>query len=178
MRKKRKHTNPGSINWEKLRAEFITGDESLNSFRIRHGLALQHFYKMTKGWVAERTETRERAVSVVKDKLTISYGEFVEKQKSILNMLNAQIDELYKKTMSPDGTKIVAPLKSGELLNIANTVNQALKSFRLIEGKTTGDETENNYWLQLVAFVNGKRPQVPNQFKNLIDDESEQPKPV
>lgn len=170
---------PKSINWEQLRGEFLASDESLNQFRIRHGISRDYFYVKTKSWPAERTQTREDAISIIKDKaIPEMYEQFVTQQKSILQMLNVQIIELYKKTLDKDGKNVIAPLKSGELVNIANTVSLALKSFRLIEGKSTGDEGggPENYWTNLIAFVNGKPTKLPEQAPQRIEYAQRSPK--
>ena len=93
--------NPNSINWEGLKAEFLTFDGSLSEFRKLNHLSLVNFYNKTKGWKPERELLRKKGVKIVKKKIEESYEKFAEDQIKLFEFINAQAYKINADTIDP-----------------------------------------------------------------------------
>lgn len=146
--------NPNSINWEGLKAEFLTFDGSLSEFRKLNHLSLVNFYNKTKGWKPERELLRKKGVKIVKKKIEESYEKFAEDQIKLFEFINAQAYKINADTIDPSTGKIKTALTAQQLVQISNALSSTLKSFRLIVGKSTENISQKgDQYLSLLDMV-------------------------
>ena len=136
----RRIRKPYSIDWTGLKAEYLSGIENLSALRRRHGIAITHFHKHTRGWFTEKAQIQQKAISNVEARLIDRYEEFVEETRNILSLMNKHILYSLKDhiIVGADGQiESGTPAPPDALQNIAKTLAENLKSVRLIEGKST-----------------------------------------
>lgn len=149
---------PRTIDWVAVKAEFMAGNESFNKFRLRHKFGLTWFSKMAKGWLAERNNLRLEAFKEVqivrKEELKDEYSKFADAAKKLIFRTTQEIEAVYERTFDKDGKRI-GVLGPDKITNLSNALSTAIKSFRLIEGKSTENVETRNLHLAAVAILEG-----------------------
>lgn len=161
------------LDWDALKAEYLTGTMNLNALRRAHGISQTWFYQRTEGWAEERAMIRQKALdtaagaaqAIIRDQ----YTAFAKNMKNILEITNAQAVAIYKETLDAEG-KVTKPVKPSDLYTIVAALNTALKTFRLIEGKSTEvtEERGPEYWKALDDIVRGVEIEVPPEYAGTI----------
>lgn len=127
---------PKSLDWSGLRAEFIAGSESLNQFRLRHGLARDYFYKRANGWDEARGKIRERGVKRAEVRVEDFYSSFARETRDLLKALLLHARKLLGE--ADRRGSILAPM---ELAAFARALGEGLKSANLLSDRPTESVT-------------------------------------
>lgn len=139
------------INWEALKAEFLVGEETLNQFRLRHGLNKNHFYDKAQTWPEDRGRIREKALKKVEKELETYYAGFVVETKDLLTSVNAHLKKLIKGSLK-DG-EVVAAIPVDELKKMSESISVNLKTVRLMSDKSTENLSTKNYHLAITQML-------------------------
>lgn len=151
---------PKSLDWTALRAEFLAGGESLNAFRLRHGLNRNWFYAKAQGWESERAKIRERAVKKSEARVGDFYAAFARETRDLLRGLLRHAKEFL--ALADGGRTVLPPM---EIATLGRAVSEALKAAHLLEGKPTESFTIrpergdlNRRLVDLLEAMDGERP--------------------
>lgn len=171
MARKSSHRPNIKYDWEALKLEWLQGSETLNHFRIRHGISKAFFNKIEElHWVDDKLAIQRKAMEIAQRKIAEKKGKDWAKYSKISDDVVAVAQKMLDDTKDPDGN-IQQPIEPSELRAVAEAVEVALKNDRLIHGEPTGDEGKTvNIHLQVV--------QVIKALKNggiIIDAENSEP---
>lgn len=129
-------------DWLALEAEYKSNTtyETLNQFRIRHGIQNQNkFYLIAKRWELEKANLQRKALEKSARKKTREYYD-----KAIPHIQDAYLGLIgnAKKTVADtiDNGQVVRALSTREQLQLAESLDKILKASRLMAGLSTGDK--------------------------------------
>lgn len=167
------------IDWGALKMEFLSCTMPLNHLRKAHKINKTWFFQKTKGWDDARVRIQERAVTIAEERLARTtasgYQKYIGNTRKLLEVLNAHIAAIHKRSLNKEGNEIIAPLKAGDITAIAVALNTALKTFRLLEGKSTEITDERHtreYWLALIDHVSGDLPDLSPEMRERLGMET------
>lgn len=126
-------------DWDELRTEWLSGNESLETFRKRKGLSTRHFWQTTKkqGWLEARQDVSKRVVKKVEASIINNRVDRWNKCLRLLDALHAQAYAIVKQTINEKGS-IVNPMTPQEQKAQAD----AIKTLIQVESLITGGPTE------------------------------------
>lgn len=135
-----KPPKPKTHDWNALKAEFLSGQETLNEFRIRHKMGASWFYMKAADWAEARDRIGKEAVKKAEGKLADYYGSYIEQTRKLLASINNQIAAALQQTIIVDeksGERKIAPMDADKLSSMSHAISANVKTLRLIEGKST-----------------------------------------
>lgn len=130
---------PGSVDWHKIKAEFLSTQISLNALRQKYDLAQAYFFKKTKGWHAEKAALQVKAIGNLKKDITSYFESYIERACSILDKFAKHYDALLAVNQDQDeqGNMVVAaPLSPDKLLDASKAFAENLKTLQLLRMQT------------------------------------------
>lgn len=127
---------PGSVDWHKIKAEFLSTQVSLNALRQRYDLAQAFFFKKTKGWHAEKAALQAKAIGNLKKDITAYFESYIDRACSILDKFAKHYDALLNVGQGVDehGHMVVdTPLSPDKLLDASKAFAENLKTLQLLK---------------------------------------------
>lgn len=141
-------------DWLALQNEFIFSEESLSEFAKKRSIAPSRFHRVAAKfqWLEKRDEINRKAAEKASQKAIAIKANRWANQSKLWGAMDAQVAAHLKKTIQ-DG-QIVHPIQPGELTHLSGTLERSLKSQKLIEGESTGDERNTDIQSLIIQQVN------------------------
>jgi hypothetical protein len=135
------------IDWPALKAEWLSGNDSLNHFREKHKIHLNVFYpNIEKGkWREAKDEIMKRAEARA---ATIAVNTRVEEWKRQMNLWQA-VEGIAAQIM----TRRRENMNAGELAALTSAIERALKSQKLILGESTENVESRSLSMTILKLI-------------------------
>jgi len=147
--------NPKTIDWDKLEAEWMGSSETLNIFRLRQKISSSYFYIKTDelDWVEKKAKIRASALEKASGRTIDGLARQWNVQLNLWKGLEMQVNALLSKTMDETRTKIIKPLKPGDLAAVSMMLSASLRSQKLIAGEPGEISEERNLSAHIAKIV-------------------------
>lgn len=124
---------PKSIDWDKERAEWLAGSETLNQFRLRKGFSAKWFYHKVEqlDWEGARQRIAKKALQKIETAGANSIAKEFENNERLWRAVEAQAARILNQQIKDQNLDPVA------LAALSQAIERALKNRRLILGQST-----------------------------------------
>lgn len=155
---------PGSVDWHRLKAEYLSTQISLNKLREKNGLAFASFFKKVKGWNKEKAALQKKAIKRVEAEVIDFYADYIRRSRKFLTTMMDNFEQLVQDGRVRDQDGKLWPLGPDSLLDLAKAFAENMKTVRLIENKSTenkaigvqADGDLHGALMQLIHVIEGK----------------------
>lgn len=168
---------PGSVDWHKIKAEFLSTQISLNALRQKHGLATAYFFKKTKGWHAEKAALQAKAIGNLKQDITAYFESYIARACSILDKFARHYDALLDAGHDRDENGNITaykPLPPDMLLDASKALAANLNTLQLLkvqaQPNSSGHTIEGDLHAAIMALIHvAERKQEGEHEEAILD---------
>ena len=148
------HRQPKSIDWPRLKIEWLNSDETLNQFRLRHKFPESYFYQTVKkvGWENAKTKILQRAEQKVANGLVKSTAKDWSQYHKVQNNLIKVIASVLEGVMDEHG-EVRGDLPPEEIKRIASAFKDATVNKSFLEGGPTERVEQKSLHYEIVQMI-------------------------
>lgn len=141
-------------DWEALKSEWLQSKETMNKFRMRHGIDQALFYRTTKrlGWKKEKQKLDKNALQKITNRLVNERVKDWTQYRSAQNGLMESVQDIIQRTRNASG-KITRSMKTSDVRQLASALKDLTQNQSFMDGGPTERSESKNLHMEMVRIV-------------------------